>query len=121
MHRILIIDDEKSFQMMLKANFAIRGYQVDTTTLGKEGLRMARLQRPDLIMLDLKLPDIPGWDVLDELKNDVELKDIPVIVMTASVDKPPETGTRSEQISYFITKPFAINDLMQQVKIILGE
>ena len=120
MATILIIDDEENFQKMLRANFVARGYDVASAREGEEGLRLTQLNHPDLIMLDLKLPDISGWDVLDRLKGNPELKDIPVIVMTASTTRPRESRMQG-QIASFMTKPFGADELMQQVIAALGE
>jgi len=84
--KILIIDDEVTFAKVLKFNLVETGkYEVLVESRGKEGLETARKRRPDLIILDLIMPDISGEQVLSQLKNQSVTKDIPVIILSSKI------------------------------------
>ena len=116
MAKILIIDDEENLQKLVRANLSARHYQVVLAADGEKGLKTAQKERPDLIFLDLMMPGMSGWDVLARLKADNDLKKIPVIIMTASIQKAQEErATGMGAVSYLI-KPFGIEELMRHVK-----
>ena len=81
--KILIVDDDEISRYLVKGLLANRGYRVLEAHGGSEGLRLARENRPNLIVLDLSMPDLNGFQVLDSLKNDAETKDIPVVIYTS--------------------------------------
>ena len=81
--RILVIEDEADLREVLAYNLKREGFQVDTARDGGEGLRMARERQPDLVLLDLMLPDLDGLEVCRRLRQDEELSDMPIIMVTA--------------------------------------
>ncbi len=83
MESILIVDDETAIARLLQIYLEREGYQVDTAATGKDGLDAASTKRPDIILLDIYLPDTSGYDVLARLKQNRETRSIPVILMTA--------------------------------------
>lgn len=83
--KILIVDDDEISRYLVKGLLANRGYRVLEAHGGNEGLRLARESKPSLIVLDLSMPDLDGFEVLDTLKNDPETKDIPVVIYTSHV------------------------------------
>jgi DNA-binding response OmpR family regulator len=109
MKKILLIEDTLEMQKLIQTNLSARNYKVITGADGEQGLALAHRQPPDLILLDIRLPGITGWNVLKTLKSDSELKSIPVIIMTAS-----ETTDDSKQaiemgaVEYF-SKPFDLH------------
>ena len=85
--KILMIDDEKDLCFFVKANLEIVGnYEVFTATSGKEGLRTAAWNKPDVILLDVMMPGMDGFEVLKKLKSEVKTASIPVIMLTAKAD-----------------------------------
>ena len=121
MAKILVIDDELNLRKLVKTNLAARGYQVAVAADGEEGLRLARLERPDLILLDLMLPGMSGWDVLMALKTNQKLRKVPVIIMTAATPEGEEYKIRSMRAAGYLAKPFGADELTRQVKQVLGE
>ncbi len=121
MAKVLVIENEPNVQKIVKANLTASGYQVLVAADGEEGLRLAQMEYPSLILLDLKMPGISGWDVLAALKADKKLREIPVIIMTASSRKGVESKAHSMGAVDFLEKPFNIDELLHKVKEALGE
>ena len=120
MPKILVIDDELNLQKLVKVNLAARGYQVLVAADGEEGLKLAQLEYPDLILLDLMMPGMSGWDVLMALKTNRKLQKTPVIIMTASARKDEEDKARSMGAVGYLVKPFGVDELVRQVKLAIG-
>src|SRR5437879_9198017 len=87
-HRILVVDDEPDITALVAYHLAKAGYRVITAVNGRDALRTARQERPDLVVLDLMLPGASGYDVLAELRRREETKDLGVILLTARKDEP---------------------------------
>ena len=121
MPKILVIEDELNIQKLAKANLAASRYQVLVAADGEEGLGLAQWEHLNLILLDLSLPGMSGWDVLMTLKADRKLQKIPVIIMTAMVPQSEEYKFASMRTAGYLIKPFSIDELLRQVKQILGE
>ena len=113
--KILLIDDEEDFCFFLKANLEITGdFDVITTTRGKEGIQLARSAKPDLILLDIAMPEMYGDEVANKLSEDPQTNNIPIIFLTALVtehEEGPETIKRIGERD-FIGKPVAPKDLV---------
>jgi signal transduction histidine kinase/DNA-binding response OmpR family regulator len=99
---VLIIDDDKAIHDLLEQELAAKGYHVLHATGGREGLKVAKQTRPDVITLDIIMPDLDGWSVLKALKDDLELRDIPVVLVTIMGDR--DMGFALGAADY-ITKP----------------
>jgi signal transduction histidine kinase/CheY-like chemotaxis protein len=99
---VLIIDDDKAIHDLLERELAAKGYHVLHATGGREGLKIAKQTRPDVITLDIIMPDLDGWSVLKTLKDDLELRDIPVVLVTIMGDR--DMGFALGAADY-ITKP----------------
>lgn len=121
MPKILVIEDELNIQKLVKANLTAGGYQVLVAANGEEGLRLAQAEYPNLILLDLMMPGMSGWDVLMVLKTNQKLRKIPVIIMTAAVPEGEEYKIRSMRAAGYLVKPFSIDELLRQVKQVLGK
>lgn len=112
--RILIIDDEASFTSLLKLNLEDTGaYDVSVENRGKRGLAAAREFKPDLILLDVVMPDKDGGDVASQIKADQKVKDTPIVFLTAAVAK-EEVDSEGGIIAGnpFIAKPVDMKELM---------
>jgi DNA-binding response OmpR family regulator len=97
-----------------------RGYDVQGATSGLQGLSIMRAGAPDLVLLDLMMPDIDGWEVYQQMKADEGLREIPVIVITAkaqSIDK--VLGLQVAKVEDYISKPFSPQDLLSRVEKVL--
>ncbi|MEW6746697.1 MAG: response regulator [Planctomycetota bacterium] len=114
--RVLIIDDDKwvvmSTQMVLEAE----GFEVKAATSGGEGLEVARAWRPSLILLDILMPGIDGWETLERLKADPVVGDVPVVVFTARGGPAGKTRYRELGAVGYFTKPFRPEALIETVR-----
>jgi signal transduction histidine kinase/DNA-binding response OmpR family regulator/HAMP domain-containing protein len=109
---VLIIDDDQATHDLLGRDFADQGYQVLHAMGGREGLKVAKAARPDLITLDIIMPDLDGWSVLKALKDDSELREIPVVLATMMADRDMGFALGAAD---FVTKPFERELLIQTV------
>ena len=120
--KILSIEDESPMSELLKLILTKEGFEVTCATGGIEGLDLMTQARPDLVLLDLMMPDMDGWVVYQTMKGDESTKHIPVIVVTArarSIDK--VLGISLAKVDDYITKPFTLDQLVQSVNRVLGK
>lgn len=112
--KILMVDDERDFVDMVKMRLEKNGYEVIPAYNGKEALEKGKIDKPDLILLDILMPELDGYSTLKELKQIETTKDIPVLVLTA------KTGMKDlfevEGIADYIIKPFEAEDLLLRIK-----
>jgi two-component system, OmpR family, phosphate regulon response regulator PhoB len=119
MSRVLIVEDEKDLQRVLEYNLRRSGHDVLVATRGQDGLRLARESRPDLMLLDLMLPGLPGMDVCRLLKDAPETRDIPIIIMTARGEEVDRILGFELGADDYIVKPFSVRELLLRVQAIL--
>ena len=120
--RILCIEDEPEMIDLVRLILERKGFEVLGAVGGQEGLDKLRSEKPDLVLLDLMMPDVDGWEVYRQMKADQELKNIPVVVVTAkaqSIDK--VLGLHIAKVDDYVTKPFGPGDLVESVDRVLGE
>ncbi|MBK7452388.1 MAG: response regulator [Anaerolineales bacterium] len=120
--RILCIEDEPEMIDLIKLILGRRGYDVYGATGGIEGARLVREILPDLVLLDLMMPDMDGWEVYQQMKADPATRNIPVIVVTAkaqNIDK--VLGLHIAKVDDYIAKPFGPQELLDSVEKILGQ
>lgn len=114
--RILVVDNEPNILKLAKANLVASGYEVLTASDGEGGLRLVRAESPHLVLLDLRMQGMSGWDILKILKADPGLQKTPVIVMTASVRTNQEDRALGAGAAGYLVKPFTIEELLRKVK-----
>jgi CheY-like chemotaxis protein len=117
--RILVVDDEPDLISTIKCRLEWAKCHVITAANGKEGLQAAADEKPDLILLDNNMPEMTGPQMLERLKNDPDLKNIPVIMVTALCEPKDIAAVSSHGIAGYITKPFDFADLMNKITSIL--
>ena len=118
---IVCIEDEPEMIELIRLILSRRGFDVHGAPGGKEGLEMVREMHPDLVLLDLMMPEMDGWEVYQQMKADASTRDIPVIVVTAraqNIDK--VLGLHIAKVDDYIAKPFGPQELMDSVEKILG-
>ena len=119
--KIVHIEDEPDMIDLVKLILSRKGYRVIGAGGGQEGLDIVREQKPDLVLLDLMMPDIEGWDVFQQLRAQEETKDIPVIVVTAkaqNIDK--VLGLHIAKVDDYISKPFSPQELLDAIEKVLS-
>ena len=118
--RILIVDDEPDILKVAVYRLKKAGYEVISAEDGGTGLNLAFKEKPDLILLDLRLPVMDGFDVCQQLKSNPEFKNIPVILFTASSDKAVEEKAKEIGADGHLMKPFEPQELLEIVKRFIG-
>jgi len=114
--KILVVDDEKKIVDILKAYLERDGYQVITSYDGQSALDLARSNSPDLIILDLMLPEVSGWDVCRELRKEA---DVPIIMLTARDDTTDKIIGLELGADDYVTKPFDPKEIISRVRAVL--
>lgn len=120
--RVVCIEDEPEMIDLVRLILGRKGFTVIGANGGIEGLEVVRREKPDLVLLDLMMPDMDGWEVYQQIKADAALKEIPVVVVTAkaqSIDK--VLGLHIAKVDDYITKPFGPQELLESVDKILAE
>lgn len=116
---ILIVEDEEDILALVHYNLSREGYKVVTATSGEEGVHVAQETQPDLVILDLMLPGMNGLEVCQALKNDVVLREIPVIMLTAKGEESDIVAGLEIGASDYVTKPFSTKVLVARVAAVL--
>ena len=119
MARILIIEDEADIQQILDYNLREKGHKVFVAGRGEEGLRIAREKRPDLVLLDLMLPDMPGTEICKTLKSDPATKATQVVMLTAKGEEIDRVVGFELGADDYVVKPFSVRELLLRIQAIL--
>ena len=114
--KILTCDDEKHIVRLIQVNLERQGYEVITAYNGAECLEKVKEDRPDLIVLDVMMPEMTGFEVLDILKKNPETEDIPVIMLTARAQDSDVLRGWQSGVECYLTKPFNPMELVAFVK-----
>jgi two-component system response regulator VicR len=120
--KVVCIEDESEMIDLVKLILGRKGFDLTGAMGGREGLEAVRRIKPDLVLLDLMMPDMDGWEVYQQMKAEEELKDIPVIVVTAkaqSIDK--VLGLHIAKVDDYVTKPFGPQELLKSVERVLSK
>jgi len=118
--KILVVDDEPDILKIVSFRLGRMGYKIFTAENGQRALEIVRDKKPDLILLDLALPIMDGYEVCRTLKSDEVLKKIPVILLTASQAGRIKEKTKGFKADDYIIKPFEAEELVEKVKKFIG-
>jgi two-component system, OmpR family, alkaline phosphatase synthesis response regulator PhoP len=116
--RVLVVDDEPDVLLLCRVNLEFEGYDVVEASDGEQAMERLREQRFDVVLLDVMMPKMDGWQVLEAVKADDELKEIPVVMLTAKVQDQDQIRGWSQGAADYITKPFsplALSQVLQDV------
>lgn len=115
-NRILVVDDDKVFLRMVEYDLTKNGFDVITAMDGETGISLARTHMPDLILLDINMPDIEGGDVVSILEEDPETQNIPIIFVTALLTKQEEVRRQNMLGKHsFFSKPYKLDRLLEEI------
>lgn len=120
--KVLCIEDEPEMIDLVRLILERKDYEVIGVLGGEEGLEAIQRQKPDLVLLDIMMPDMDGWEVFRRIRANPELQDLPVIVVTAkaqSIDK--VLGLYIAKVDDYVTKPFGPQNLLQSVESALAK
>jgi two-component system phosphate regulon response regulator PhoB len=116
---VLIVEDETDLVLALEYNFQEAGFETISTTLGGEGKTIARTRTPDVVLLDLMLPDMSGNEVCKSLKTDPRTAKIPIIIITAKGSEPERVIGFELGADDYVVKPFSVRELVLRVRAVL--
>jgi two-component system, OmpR family, phosphate regulon response regulator PhoB len=117
--RVLVVDDEPEIVALVAYHLAKSGYRVATAASGQDALEQSRRERPSLIVLDLMLPGMSGFDVLEQLRADESTRDVAVLMLTARREEPDRIRGLSLGADDYLTKPFSPAELVLRIQAIL--
>jgi two-component system phosphate regulon response regulator PhoB len=117
--RILVIDDEPDLLELVRINLKQAGYEVETAETGRDALELLRRSAPDLVVLDLMLPDVTGTEICRRMRTDPELADLPIIMLTAKADEVDRVVGLELGADDYVTKPFSPRELTLRVRAVL--
>jgi two-component system, cell cycle response regulator DivK len=113
---VLVVDDYPDAREMLATYLAFRGFAVATADDGASAIRKALTERPGLILMDLSMPGVDGWEATRRLRADARTKDVPIIAVTAHAGPDSEAKAREAGVDGFIAKPFDLDALANVVE-----
>lgn len=122
MENVLVVDDEADILKLISENLQIRGYHVSTAKSGDEALVQLHTKLPSLMVLDIKLPDFTGWELLKRIKTDPLITgDFPVLIMTASITETIVDLKSYPSVVEILIKPFSIARFLSAVRLCLNQ
>lgn len=114
--QILVVEDDRSLSEILKYNLELSGYKVFVAFDGKQGLEMALTKRPDIVILDVMLPILSGLEVCNRIRNDAEIKDVAIIMLSAKTQEVDQVVGFTMGADDYVAKPFSVNVLLERIK-----
>jgi DNA-binding response OmpR family regulator len=120
MKRILIADDEKALRMLIVGTLEIGDFEVYEVDNGIDALKMVEKEIPDLVILDVMMPGVTGYEVCRQIKSNGALKNTKVLILTAKGQGADEIMARDVHADYYVPKPFSPHELLSKVEEILG-
>lgn len=119
--RVVCIEDEPEMIALIELILSRKGFQVIGAGGGREGLEAVRREKPDVVLLDLMMPDMDGWEVYQQIKADEAIQHIPVIIVTAKAQTIDRVlGLHIAKVQDYITKPFGPQELLESVNKVLA-
>jgi DNA-binding response OmpR family regulator len=116
MKKVLVVDDNLDIAKLVSTRLRLNNYQVISAQSGREGLEKARRENPDLILLDVTMPDMDGYETLEKIKEDGQIKSIPVIMLTAKSQVDDLARAVQAGAVDYIVKPFDTAALLEKAK-----
>lgn len=110
--KILMVEDEPDIREAVRASLKSRGYLVVLAADGEEGLRKVKSEKPDLVLLDIVMPRLDGWQVLKAIRNDEATRALPVVMLTANRETSSLIESQSQRATDYLMKPFDIEKLL---------
>ena len=117
--KVLVVDDEQDLLDLMEIILGGEGYMVVTAANGQEAVSKVESEHPDLILLDVMMPIMDGWEVLKSLKNNGQTSHIPVVMVTAKIGIEDRRRGMAEGAADYICKPFAPREVINRIKVLL--
>ncbi len=119
--KILVVDDEQDISLILTSFLEMNGYQATSARDGVEAVEMVASLAPDLILMDVMMPDMSGYQVVRLLKSQPASRDIPVIMLTAKTEQSDRFWGLDSGADTYMNKPFELDDVLLEIQRLLGE
>ncbi len=119
MHRVLIVEDDPDISSVVDFNLRKEGFETEVASQGSTALRIVREHPPDVMLLDLMLPDIPGLDVCREVRNNTSNRRVPILMVTAKGQEADRLAGLESGADDYIVKPFSMRELVLRVRAVL--
>lgn len=119
-NRVLLVDDDKQILNSLRVYLELENYEVYTASNGQEALDKVTEHKPEILVLDIMMPEMDGFEVLEKIKGDDDLSAIPVIMLTAKGQPVDVLKGYKMGASSYMTKPFNLNELVENIELILN-
>lgn len=119
--KILAVDDEQDILLIIKTALEDEGYSVFTSTEGGTAIELAKKEKPQAILLDIRMPEMNGFEVLKKLHDDDTTTNIPIIMLTGEADKDTLMKALNEGVNYYIVKPFDTYQIVEKVEMAIRE
>lgn len=113
--RVLLVDDEPDWRFLIEAVFGVQGWSVRAVASGREALAVLASQRPDVVVLDLRLPDLTGCEVIEELRAQPRWADVPIVVCTACAEPDAQAQAWEAGCDVYLVKPCSIEEVADEV------
>jgi len=120
-YTVLAVDDESDVLLIVKTALQVEGYRVLTAADGPDALKTAHDEKPDLVLLDVMMPGMDGFEVLDKLRQDDVTCRIPVIMLTGLSERERKRSAIERGTKYYIVKPFDFQDLVSKVRLAIED
>src|SRR5262245_23709884 len=117
--RILVVEDEQDVADLIRYHLTREGYEVRVAPNGADALRMAREARPELILLDIMVPQLNGWEVCRRLKQDAETRGVPIVMVTGRVEEGDKVLGFEMGADDYVTKPFSPRELVARIRAVV--
>ena len=114
--KLLIVDDEPATVQMIETFIQINGYKAATAYNGKDGLTMLELEKPDLVILDLMMPDMEGFEVCQRMRASDAFKTTPILIISARTDQESIDRAYASGANGYLTKPFQLPELLSEIE-----
>ena len=117
--KVLVVDDEEDMQKLVKIRLEQEGFVVITASDGEKGIKAAELEMPDLIIMDIMMPNMDGYSCLKEVRKIQKIKDTPVLMLSGKEEEKIRDLFAFQKISGYMEKPFELDNLVAKIKEIL--
>lgn len=118
--RVLVADDDPVILRLIEVNLGLEGFEVETATRGEDALAKAKEASPDVILLDVMMPGMTGWEVARQLKEDGETSQIPVVFLSARTQEEDRRRGVALGVSAYVSKPFDPIELVETIRRLAG-
>ena len=121
MRTILVADDERALRLLVTGTLEIGNYQIIEADNGKTALRLAKKEKPDLVILDVMMPGMNGYEVCKQIKASSQTRHIKVLILTAKGQQADKEAAKKAQADFYLPKPFSPTVLLAKINEILGD